>query len=511
MFNFTSISDEAKHTAAHILAAAVVKLYPKVKIGVGPVTKQGFYYEFEFSKKIQDKDLEKIEKEANKIRKEGHNMQQMFMSKDEALNMVLQRGQIYKAELLKSIPDQDISFYRLGDFMDLCRGPHIKNTGDLGPIKIIKIDQANWNDDPTRPLLQRIYGMTFSSDKELEEYYVMKQEEKERDYVTVLERNNLGRLVGDSLLLNESGSQLLNKLEKLINSHFLNNRFTEIYVNNVDNIEELFEHIDTAFQYKIRSPREFPITLKSRANVDDDFLNEKKQSHRIIAAKQYRSDLDLINLLPQITHILNFFKDLEIDLKGEIFCSKEDDPFIQALSNILQRDGISHTKVVSQFNSDIRIRFSGQDVLNRTWNIAELTIKVSQKMKNFRDPLNIVNTNINPFRIIVYMLENTKGNLPRILSPNEIVIIPVGKKNAEYALKVCQLIGNMGFIASTDLTSKSINKKVYLANKKNSTLQIIVGDKEQTTNSVSLRHLDKDLGLVSLEDINTTLSKIIET
>ena len=509
MFNFTQIPDEAKHTAAHVLAAAVTKIFPKAKIGIGPVTKQGFYYEFELTKKLLPKDIEKIEKEANKIRKEGHTMQHIFMDRDEALNMVLQRGQIYKAELLKNIPDQDISFYKLGDFIDLCRGPHIKTTKELGPIKITKIDEAHWQDDETRPTLQRIHAMTFSSESELEEYFELKQEEKDRDFISILERNNLGKVIGNSMLLNESGSQLIAKIEKLINSFFLNNRFTDIYVNNVDNLEELFEHIDTAFQYKIRSPREFPITLKSEAFVEDDFLNETKQSHRVIAVKQYHTNQDLFERMPLINSIVDFFKALDFDLRAEIFCSTDKDSFIDALSNILQKDGVSHTKVVSQFNPDLRIRFVGQDVLNRGWNISEITIKQQQKFKNFKDDLNVIQMQINPFRVLAYILENTKGNLPRILSPNEIVIIPVGKKHAEYAQAVAQFVSNLGYIASTDLTSKSINKKVYLANRKNSTLQIIVGDKEQTTNSISLRHLDKDLGLIRLEDLGVNLSKIL--
>ncbi len=509
MFNFTPIADEAKHTAAHVLAAAVLKTFPKAKIGVGPVTKQGFYYDFEIARKISEKDIEKIEKEANKIRKQGHNMQQIFMDKDEALNMVLQRGQIYKAELLKGIPDQDISFYKLDDFIDLCRGPHIKNTKELGPIKIVKVEESHWQDDESRPILQRIYGLTFASEPELEEYYLLKKEEKERDYTSVIERDNLGRVVGNSMLLNESGSQLLGKIEKLINSYFWNNRFTDIYVNNVDNLEELFEHLDTAFQYKIRSPREFPITLKSQAFVEDDFLNESTQLHRVIAVKQYFTTLDLFERMPLINRIVDFFKALDFDLRAEIFCSSDKDPFIEALSNILQKDGVSHTKVVSQYNPDIRIRFVGHDILNRSWNISELIIKQNQKFKNYRDNLNVIHMNINPFRVLAYILENTKGKLPRILSPNEIVIIPIGKKHAEYAQAVAQFVNNLGYISSTDLTSKSINKKVFLANKKNSTLQIIVGDKEQTTNSVSLRHLDKDLGLIKLEDLSINLSKIL--
>src|SRR5260221_5402666 len=159
-----NVSDQQKHSAAHVLALAVSRIYGNVKIGVGPVTKDGFYYDLDVSQDIKQIDLKKIEEEINNILQQNLKFQQIILPREEAINMLLQRGQIYKAELVKAIPDQEISFFKIGDeFIDLCRGPHVYSTNQIGLIILTGIENTHWNEDPTRPIMIRISGKVFNN------------------------------------------------------------------------------------------------------------------------------------------------------------------------------------------------------------------------------------------------------------------------------------------------------------------------------------------------------------
>lgn len=507
MYGLLNASDEARHSAAHVLAAAVLKKFPKAKIGIGPVTREGFYYEFDIGKKLKTKDLEEIEKEANRLRLEKVDLVQMVINREEAVTMLFQRGQIYKVELIKSIPDLDLSFYKLGDFIDLCRGPHVKNTKELGPIKVLRVDENHWNNDPTRPLMQRIFGVVFNNEGELEDFLKTKEEEKNRKFDNVLDEINLGKSIGNSVLLNESGSAILNKIENLFDKHVLNDSFYDIYVNNVDNLKEAFEHLDSAFLSKTRNTKEFPVTLKTNAIVEDDFLSFEKQSHRTIVVKKYDLNIELFDLIELFNSTIKYFKSLMIDFKVDIYSSDKDMEFIESLSNIFKNEGISNSKIVINSSDSIRIVFKGIDVLKREWSLSSFLIEHNIKLGDISN-LSVVGLEINPFRIFAFELENTKGKLPKILSPNEVIVIPINKNYYTYALDVCKYIADLGYISDTDTSSKSLNRKIFLASQKSSSVQVVVGEKEMNNNSVSLRFNGDDLGLIKIEDVPEYLLKL---
>ncbi len=507
MYGLLNASDEARHSAAHVVAMAVLKKFPKAKVGIGPVTREGFYYEFDINRKIKPKDLEVIEKEANRIRGEKLDLTQMIINREEAVTMLLQRGQIYKVELIKNIPDLELSFYKLGDFIDLCRGPHVKNTKELGPIKILKSDESHWNNDITRPLMQRVYGVVFNNEGELEDFLKTKEEEKNRKFTNILENISLGKLVGNSILLNESGSAILNKIENLYDKHILNDSFYDIYVNNVDNLKECFEHLDNAFLSKPRNNKEFPITLKTSCVIEDDFLNSDKQSHRSIIVKKYLSGIELFDLIGSFNQYIQYFKSLLIDFKVDIYSSDKEMEFIESLSNIFKNEGISNNKIILNTSDGIRIVFKGIDVLKRDWNLSSVIIDHNTQLGSLSN-LTEVSMEINPFRLFAFELENTKGKLPKILSPNEVIVIPINKNYYNYALDVCRYISDLGYISDTDTTSKSLNRKIFLASQKSSSVQVVVGEKEMNNNSVSLRFNGNDLGLIKMEDVPEYLIKL---
>src|SRR5690554_6803680 len=171
------------HTSAHIMALAVQKLFPGVKFAIGPAIDNGFYYDFDTEHRFTPEDLEKIEAEMKRIVKEGHKLERFVLPKDEALEYFKERDEVYKVELIENLDeDEEVSFYELGDFTDLCAGPHLYDTKKVKAIKLLSIAGAYWRGDEKNKMLQRIYGTTFEKKKELEEYLNFLEEAKKRDH-----------------------------------------------------------------------------------------------------------------------------------------------------------------------------------------------------------------------------------------------------------------------------------------------------------------------------------------
>jgi len=197
--------ERIRHSFAHVLAHAVMRIFPEAKLGIGPAIENGFYYDFDLTKKLTPEDLPKIEKEMKKIIKEELPFQQIFISRDEAIDSLHQQGQIYKTELLGEIADEQVSFFRTGDsFKDLCRGPHVEHTGKLKSFKLMNIAGAYWLGDEKRPQMQRVYGIAFETDEELKQHLENLEEMKKRDHRVLgkkLELYMIDEKVGQGLIM----------------------------------------------------------------------------------------------------------------------------------------------------------------------------------------------------------------------------------------------------------------------------------------------------------------------
>lgn len=179
-------NEKMRHSFSHVLAQAVIRLFPEAKLGIGPAVENGFYYEFELAKQPDENTLKKIEKEMRKIIEEEMPIVQLIIPREDAFDMLHQQGQIYKTELLQQIPDSSISFYKTGEeFIDMCRGPHVSHTGKLKAFKLTKIEKVNWMDDPNRPVLYKIGGAAFETEKELENFLDSEEEKVKKEH-TVL-------------------------------------------------------------------------------------------------------------------------------------------------------------------------------------------------------------------------------------------------------------------------------------------------------------------------------------
>ena len=175
--------DILRHSTSHVMAQAVQHLYPNVKLAIGPAIKNGFYYDFDFKDPLSSEELEKIEKEMERLIKEDQSFSRFVKSRDEAVEFFRNRGEDYKVELIRDLgEEEEISFYQNGDFIDLCRGPHLPSTGFIKSFKLLNLAGAYWHGDERNPMLTRIYGTSFFSDKELRLHLTQIEEAKKRDH-----------------------------------------------------------------------------------------------------------------------------------------------------------------------------------------------------------------------------------------------------------------------------------------------------------------------------------------
>ena len=224
-----------RHSASHLMAAAILELYPDVKFDIGPSTEDGFYYDFDFgTTKLSVEDLEKIEAKMAEIAAKKLPFERFEVSRDEALKMLTEKKQNFKVERLADIPEGEaISFYRCGDFVDLCRGPHVDNTGDIGAFKLTSIAGSYYRGKESNPMLTRIYGTAFADKKELKAYLTQIEEAKKRDHRRLgkdLDLFSISETVGPGLVLwHPRGAFIRNTLETFWRKEHYENGYELLY------------------------------------------------------------------------------------------------------------------------------------------------------------------------------------------------------------------------------------------------------------------------------------------
>jgi threonyl-tRNA synthetase len=495
----TKVSDAQKHSAAHVLAMAVSRLYKNVKIGIGPVTKEGYYYDFDLDQKIKIEDLPRIEGEMNKIIQENLKFQQIYLQREQALNLLLQKGQIYKAELVKSLPDQEVSFFKTGEeFLDLCRGPHVSSTNQIGVIALTRIENSYWEDNPSRPQMLRIFGKAFKSIEDLIEYKKLQEDLKEKNYQNLSSKYHYGVLDKESdLVLTERGTSIHKKIEGVFNSTFGKRNFKEIILTkSYSNELELDSVFSTLVKFNNSSYRDFPYRYFLKANLSSlSFTRSIKKLH-ISSFRYLNRESDLIqDFTNQFENLIEAFKRFKLDFTADIFANDFEESFAKQISNLLQRKIISHNKIIKN-TDDIYVFIKVVDKYEKEWVLADLKIHTLKDQ-----PITSTHFNIYTTEIWKYIIEAFEGIMPDYLNPIDIVCIPIGKYYYEYAQEVVNTLNSKGFNAIVNNRAKSMNKKIRDAENLKIPFQIIVGQKEQASASVSLREDGADTGLINLESL----------
>jgi threonyl-tRNA synthetase len=502
------VSDVVKHSASHILATAVQRIYPYAKVGIGPVTKDGFYYDFDFEGKITKKDLEKIENLANQITGEDLPFQQVILSKEAALNMLLQRGQIYKAELLKSIPDAEVSFYKTGEeFIDLCRGPHVASTKSVGFIKLLKFEEVHWQNQTDRPKLVRIYGKAFNSFQEYLNYAKTEEEIKNRDFISISKRLNLANKEGNILVLSEYGTFIYNEIKEVIEDSLRDENTREILLPFIpaSKISELNKYIKSIALVKNRSEKDYPLYFIGTLNSDETMIRGANyESEDFLYAIVQHKNHSLVTILGEaLEKVFLTYKNLDFDISVEILCNNLEDELVGAISDFLQKKVVSHTKIIDNNIDNITLNIMTKDSLERMWEIGKIEITRDASFTSFVLVIDIL-------KLFALLLETTNGKLSAKFAPIQVKILPFGKKHENAADEVRNFIHERGFRSEVDKRAKSIKSKIRTAENEDIPIILIVGDKEVVTNSVSIRQNHVSVGLISMEKVIDYISENLE-
>jgi len=583
--------DEGKHafwhSSAHLMAEAIEQLYPNTKFGIGPAIEQGFYYDVEFPEGvvITDADLPKIEAKMKELAQRKENIVRKNISKQEALDFFNKKNDYLKTELISELEDGTISIYQQGDFTDLCRGPHLPNTGYIKAIKIMSLAGAYWRGDEKRKQLTRIYGISFPKQKMLDEYLTLLEEAKKRDHRKIgkeLELFMFSQSVGSGLpiwlpkgaALRERLEQFLKKIQKqygyqqvitphigqkelyVTSGHYAKygkDSFQPIHTPQED--EEFLlkpmncPHHCEIYKNKPRSYKDLPLRLAEFGTVYR--YEQSGELHGLTRVRGFTQDdahifcrpdqlkeefVKVIDIVLYIFKTLNFDKfTAQISLRDpnnkEKYIGSDENwhKAEQAIIEAAKERGLETTVEIGEaaFYGP-KLDFMVKDAIGRKWQLG--TIQVDYNLPERFDLEYVGEDNQKhrpimihraPFgsmeRFVAVLIEHTAGKFPLWLTPEQAVILPISEKFNNYAKKVENLLNNYDIRTLVDERKEKIGKKIRDNELKRIPFMLIVGEKEEETETISVRKQGEgDKGIMTIADfahliqseINETLKEI---
>ena len=572
------------HSSAHLMAEAIEILYPGVKFGIGPDIENGFYYDIDFGPyDISDKDFGKIEQKMLELAREKQTYDRSEVRKKEAIDYFTNKGDEYKLELINDLPDGEITFYKSGVFTDLCRGPHLPDTGFIKAIKLLKIAGAYWRGDEKRKQLTRIYGISFPKKKELDEYLVLLEEAKKRDHRVLgkeLELFTFSQKVGQGLpLWLPKGAALREKLEQYLKRVQKDAGYDSVITPHIGNVnlyktsghfqkygaesfrpittpmegEEFFlkpmncPHHCEIFNFKPHSYKELPIRLAEFGTVyryeQSGELHgltrvrgfTQDDAHIFCTPDQIKSEFNgVIDIIQQIFKALDFNEVLiQISLRDpnnpEKYIGTEENwaKAERAIIEVAEERGLGAKIVYGEaaFYGP-KMDFMVRDAIGRKWQLG--TIQVDYNLPERFDLTYIGADNEKhrpvmihraPFgsmeRFVAVLIEHCAGNFPLWLTPDQVIILPISEKYQEYAEKVLSLLKKHEIRGLIDSRSEKTGRKIRDAEMKKIPFMLVVGEKEENDQSVSVRkHGEGDMGTYSINDfaelINNEVNAIMQ-
>lgn len=564
--------DEAKkifwHSSAHLMAEALEALYPGVKFGVGPAVEQGFYYDVDLGgRQISESDLKAIENKMTELAKTKETFEKQDVSKAEALEYFKKKGDPYKCELIEALEDGTITFYKNGNFTDLCRGPHVKHVDDIKAIHLTSIAGAYWKGDQSREQLTRIYGISFPKKSLLDEYLLMVEEAKKRDHRKLgkeMELFTFSSRVGLGLpMWLPRGAQMRYTLEQFLRKKQQELGYLpvvtphigakELYVTSGHYAKygkDSFQPIHTpqeGEEYMLKpmncphhceiyrsSPRSYKDLPLRFAEFGTVYRYEQSgELHGLTRVRGFTQDDAHLFCRPDqlqeefekvIDLILYVFKTLkmtdymaQISLRDPNNKTKyigSDENWEKAEGAIIEASKKKGLKTVVEYGEAAfygpKLDFMVKDAIGRRWQLG--TIQVDYNLPE-RFDLDFVDAEGQkqrpvmihraPFgsieRFTAVVLEHTAGHLPVWLAPDQVKILPVSEKYADYAEKVCNLLKNSEIRASIDARNETLGKRIRDIAALRVPVLAIVGEKEASEGTVSVRREGVDQGSMSAE------------
>ncbi|MBZ4663386.1 MAG: thrS [Caloramator sp.] len=557
-----------RHTASHILAQAVKRLYPNVKLAIGPAIDNGFYYDFDADFAITPDMLAEIEKEMQKIIKEDYELERFVLSREEAIKLMKEKNEDYKVELIEELPEgEEISFYKQGEFVDLCAGPHVPSTGRVKAIKLLSVAGAYWRGDEKNKMLQRVYGTAFTKKSELDAYLNMLEEAKKRDH------RKLGKELELFAIMEEGpgfpfflpkGMVVRNELENFWRQVHQKNGYKEIktpiilnealwhrsghwdhykenmYFTKIDEQDYAVKPMNCpggilVYKSQMHSYRELPLRLGELGLVHRHEISgalhglmrvrcfTQDDAHIFMLPSQIRDEvLGVINLIDHIYKLFGFEYHVELSTRPEDSMGSDEDweNATNALIDALNAAGLEYK--INEGDGAFygpKIDFHLKDCLGRTWQCG--TIQLDFQMPERFDlhyigedgekhrPVMIHRVIFGSIeRFIGILIEHYAGAFPTWLAPVQVKILPVTDRANEYAKQLEEKLKDNGIRVETDLRNEKIGYKIREAQLQKVPYMLILGDKEVEAANISVRsRKDGDIGAMSVEEF---ISKIRE-
>jgi threonyl-tRNA synthetase len=560
-----------RHTASHILAQAVKRLYPEVELAIGPAIDNGYYYDFDAEKPFTAEELAKIEKEMNKIIKENQKLERFELPRDEAIAYMRERNEPYKVELIENLPeDAIISFYKQGEFVDLCAGPHVVSTGKVKNVKLLSVAGAYWRGDEKNKMLQRIYGTAFEKKEDLDEYIYRMEEAKKRDH------RKLGREL-DLFSIQEEGPGfpffhpkgmiirntledfwrrehrragyeeirtpiILNK-ELWIRSGHWDHYRENMYYTQIDGNDFCVKPMNCpggmlVYKRRIYSYRDLPVRLAELGLVHRHEVSgalhglmrvrsfTQDDAHIFMTRDQIKEEiLKVIELTQRFYNIFGFKYGVELSTRPEDSMGSDEDwaAATDALREALEEKGMPYQ--INEGDGAFygpKIDFHLEDSIGRTWQCG--TIQLDFQMPERFDlsyvgedgqkhrPVMIHRVVLGSVeRFIAILTEHYAGAFPLWLSPVQVKVMSLTDRTIPRAKEIAEALLQADIRAEADVRNEKIGFKIREAQMEKVPYMIILGDKEAESGLLSVRSRSKgDLGSMTAEDFLGMLQRQIE-
>ncbi|EYE89435.1 threonyl-tRNA synthetase [Fervidicella metallireducens AeB] len=560
-----------RHTASHILAQAVKRLYPGVKLAIGPAIDNGFYYDFDADFAITPEMLEKIEKEMENIVKEDYVLERFVLDREEAIKLMSEKAETYKIELIEELPaNETISFYKQGEFVDLCAGPHVPSTGKVKAFKLLSVAGAYWRGNENNKMLQRIYGTAFTKKSELDEYLNMLEEAKKRDHRKLGKELDLFTIVeegpGFPFFL-PKGMVVRNQLEDFWREIHRKNGYKEIktpiilnealwhqsghwdhykenmYFTKIDGEDYAIKPMNCpggilAYKNQMHSYRELPLRMGELGLVHRHEISgalhglmrvrcfTQDDAHIFMMPSQIKQEvLGVIKLIDYVYKLFGFEYHVELSTRPEKSMGSDEawEHATNSLIEALNAAGMDYK--VNEGDGAFygpKIDFHLKDCIGRTWQCG--TIQLDFQMPERFDihyigedgekhrPVMIHRVIFGSIeRFIGILTEHYAAAFPTWLAPVQVKILPVTDRANEYAKSLENQLKDMNIRVETDLRNEKIGYKIREAQLQKVPYMIILGDKEVEAGNISVRsRKDGDLGSLELKDFISKIKEEIE-
>lgn len=563
--------DLIRHSTAHLLAYAVKSLFPEAQVTIGPVIDNGFYYDFSYKRPFTPEDLEAIEKKMAELARKDEVVTREEWLRDDAVEFFKGIGETYKAEIIASIPSNEpISLYREGDFIDLCRGPHVPSTGKLKVFKLMKVAGAYWRGDSNNEMLQRIYGTAWATKEEQQAYLTMLEEAEKRDH------RKLGRELGlfhfqeeapGLIFWHPKGWTLWQQVEQYMRGIYRDNGYQEIKAPQILDLslwkktghwDNYSENIFTTesenrvyglkpmncpghvqiFNAGLHSYRELPIRYgefgQCHRNEPSGSLHgmmrvrgfTQDDGHIFCTEDQLQDECAAFTALLQKVYADFGFTDIlyKVATRPEKRIGSDEvwDKAEEALMESLRRTGCAYE--VSEGDGAFygpKIEYTLKDAIGRHWQCGTIQVDFSMPARlgaeyvdasdQRKTPVMLHRAILGSFeRFIGILIENHSGAMPTWLAPEQAVVCCISENYADYASEVAQKLKKQGFRVSSDLRGEKITRKIREHSMQKIPYILVVGEKERDNGTVAVRSRGNlDLGVMSIEDFSARMQEDI--